>query len=109
MADEEKNHDEELTHEEWLAAERARLEEGFTYEPQPSSAPAKPGTGDEILAGALSVPEVELYSHPGSNVVGHHERLMLGNDTHDVTDQEITTAMLLLPSVDRESDVETVL
>ena len=51
MADEEKTRDEELTQEEWLAAERARLEKGFTYEPKPSSAPVKPGTGDEVLAG----------------------------------------------------------
>jgi len=51
MADEEKTRDEELTQEEWLAAERARLEKGFTYEPKPSSAPAKLGTGDEVLAG----------------------------------------------------------
>lgn len=51
MADEEKTRDEELTHEEWLAAERARLEKGFAYEPRPSSAPAKPGTADEVLAG----------------------------------------------------------
>jgi len=43
--------DEEQSHEEWLAAERARLDKGFTFEPQPSSAASKPGAGDEVLAG----------------------------------------------------------
>jgi len=60
MADEEQAHEElaqeesahgRMTHEEWLEAERARLEKGFTFEPKPSSAPSKPGTGDEVLAG----------------------------------------------------------
>lgn len=43
--------DEKLSHEEWLKAERERLKKGFTYEPQPSSAPGKPGAADEVLAG----------------------------------------------------------
>lgn len=52
MADEEKSPDDsELTHEEWLAAERTRLEQGFKFEPKPTSAPGKPGTADEVLAG----------------------------------------------------------
>ena len=53
MADEEQAREpqEEQTHEEWLAAERARLERGFAFEPKPSSAPSKPGTADEVLAG----------------------------------------------------------
>ena len=52
MADQEKEQTHEgQTHEEWLAAERARLEKGFTFEPKPPSAPSKPGTADEVLAG----------------------------------------------------------
>jgi hypothetical protein len=52
MADQEKEQTHEgKTHEEWLAAERARLEKGFTFEPKPPSAPSKPGTADEVLAG----------------------------------------------------------
>jgi hypothetical protein len=46
MADEK-----ELSHEEWLAEERARLEKGFAFEPQPSSAASEPGPADEVLAG----------------------------------------------------------
>jgi hypothetical protein len=37
--------------EEWLAEERARLDKGFTFEPQPTSAPSQPGTAEQALAG----------------------------------------------------------
>ncbi len=37
--------------EEWMDEERARLKEGFTFEPQPTSPPGKPDSGAEILAG----------------------------------------------------------
>ena len=36
---------------EWLAEERARLDKGFTFEPQPTSAPIQPGTAEQALAG----------------------------------------------------------
>ncbi len=43
--------DKDKSLEEWLAEEQARLDEGFTFEPKPSSAASKPGAGEEILAG----------------------------------------------------------
>ena len=43
--------DKEQSLEEWLAEERARLDKGFSFESQPSSAASKPGAGEEILAG----------------------------------------------------------
>ena len=43
--------DKELSHEEWLASEQARLDKGFEFEPQPSSAPSEPGTAGQALAG----------------------------------------------------------
>ncbi len=43
--------EQEQSFEEWLAEERARLDEGFSFEPQPSSTASKPGAGEEILAG----------------------------------------------------------
>jgi hypothetical protein len=57
MADEEIEQAEEegtkLSHEEWLAAERARLKTGFTYTPPPLSAEAasEASAADQILAG----------------------------------------------------------
>jgi hypothetical protein len=48
MAEEEKK--EEQSVEEWLAEERKRLEEGFTFEPQPAPEGVKPGPADDILA-----------------------------------------------------------
>jgi len=43
--------DDKQSHEEWLAAERARLDKGFSFEPQPSSAASKPSPADQALAG----------------------------------------------------------
>ena len=43
--------DKEKSREEWLAEEQARLEKGFSYEPQPVSGASKPGAGDQVLAG----------------------------------------------------------
>jgi len=37
--------------EEWLAAERERLDRGFTFEPEPSSTPGGSGAADQALAG----------------------------------------------------------
>jgi hypothetical protein len=37
--------------EEWMEEERARLKEGFSYEPQPISQPSKPAVGDQLAAG----------------------------------------------------------
>jgi hypothetical protein len=37
--------------EEWMEEERARLKEGFSYEPTPISRPDKPAAGDQIAAG----------------------------------------------------------
>jgi predicted Zn-ribbon and HTH transcriptional regulator len=37
--------------EEWLAEEQARLDEGFTYEPAPSTSAESSGTAEEVLAG----------------------------------------------------------
>lgn len=48
MADREQS---EQSREEWLEAERARLEKGFTFEPKPTSAASGPGPADEVLAG----------------------------------------------------------
>ncbi len=51
MADE-KRADEEKSLQEWIEEERARLDKGFTYEPQPSSSEAdKPGSAGQIAAG----------------------------------------------------------
>ena len=49
--DQQESPGQEESFDEWLAAERARLQKGFTYEPKPTSAPSKPGTADEVLAG----------------------------------------------------------
>jgi hypothetical protein len=43
--------DNEKSREEWLAEERARLEKGFSYEPQPTSGASKPSAGGQVLAG----------------------------------------------------------
>lgn len=43
--------DNEQTLQEWLAKEQARLDEGFTFEPKPSSQASKPDVAGEILAG----------------------------------------------------------
>lgn len=43
--------DKEQSLDEWLAAERERLDEGFAFEPQPSSAPSGPGAAGQTLAG----------------------------------------------------------
>jgi len=43
--------DKEKSREEWLAEEQARLEKGFSYEPQPTSGASKPSAGDQVLAG----------------------------------------------------------
>ncbi len=44
-----RNKDQSL--DEWLAEEQARLDKGFTFEPQPTSAPSQPGTAEQALAG----------------------------------------------------------
>jgi len=44
--------DDKQSHKEWLAAERARLANGFSFEPQPSSAASKPSLADQALVGA---------------------------------------------------------
>ena len=36
---------------EWMEEERARLKEGFSYEPKPISQPSRPAVGDQIAAG----------------------------------------------------------
>ena len=43
--------DREKSHEEWMAEERARLDKGFSFEPEPTSAPDGPGAGGQVLAG----------------------------------------------------------
>ncbi|MBL7063028.1 MAG: hypothetical protein ISS49_02320 [Anaerolineae bacterium] len=43
--------DKEQSLEEWLAEEQARLDKGFTFKPQPSSAASKPGAAEGIMAG----------------------------------------------------------
>jgi hypothetical protein len=48
MAEEERKTGQSV--EEWLAEERQRLEEGFSFEPQPAPEDAKPGPADDILA-----------------------------------------------------------
>jgi hypothetical protein len=48
MTEEEKR--QQLSREEWLAEERKRLEEGFSFEPQPTPEGLKPGAADDILA-----------------------------------------------------------
>jgi hypothetical protein len=48
MAEEERKA--EQSREEWLAAERERLEKGFSFEPQPAPEDATPGPADDILA-----------------------------------------------------------
>ncbi|MDY6875638.1 MAG: hypothetical protein SWK90_05495 [Chloroflexota bacterium] len=52
---------------EWLAEEQARLDEGFTFEPKPSSEASTPGAGEEILAGlglGAGVVGGAVASHP---------------------------------------------
>ncbi|MEA3341422.1 MAG: hypothetical protein U9R15_15765 [Chloroflexota bacterium] len=44
--------DQEQSLEEWLTEEKARLDEGFTFEPQPRPQTSKPGAAGAILAGA---------------------------------------------------------
>lgn len=48
MTEEEKSQEQSL--EAWLAEERRRLEEGFTFEPEPSSETSTPSAADDILA-----------------------------------------------------------
>jgi len=43
--------DKEQSLQEWLAEEQARLDKGFTFEPQPSSTASKPSAAGGILAG----------------------------------------------------------
>jgi len=43
--------DKEQSLEEWMAEERARLDKGFSFEPQSTSGASKPGAGDQVLAG----------------------------------------------------------
>lgn len=43
--------EDEQSQEEWLEEERERLKEGFSYEPQPTTAAGKPSSADEVLAG----------------------------------------------------------
>ncbi len=43
--------DKEQSLEEWLAEEQARLDKGFSFEPQPSSEASGPGPADQIAAG----------------------------------------------------------
>ena len=43
--------DEEQSFEEWLAEERARLDEGFSFDPEPTATRAKPSGADQALAG----------------------------------------------------------
>ena len=43
--------DEEKSLEEWMAEERARLEKGFTFEPQPSPQTSKPSSAGQVAAG----------------------------------------------------------
>ena len=43
--------DKKQSYEEWLAEERARLDKGFSFEPQPSSEASAPGTADQIAVG----------------------------------------------------------
>ena len=44
-------HPKDQSLDEWLAEERARLDKGFTFEPQPTSAPSQPGAAEQALAG----------------------------------------------------------
>lgn len=54
--------------EEWLAEERERLKKGFTFEPQPSSAPSEPPAADQVLAGlGLGAGVVAGAAAPHSN------------------------------------------
>ena len=39
------------SHEEWLTEERARLDRGFSFEPEPTSAPSEPSAAGQALAG----------------------------------------------------------
>jgi hypothetical protein len=43
--------DKKQSYEEWLAEEQARLDKGFSFEPQPSSEASAPGAADQIAAG----------------------------------------------------------
>lgn len=43
--------DEEKSLEEWMEEERARLDKGFTFEPQPSSQTSKPSSAGQVAAG----------------------------------------------------------
>jgi len=49
MAEEKEENEKSL--EEWMAEERARLDKGFSFEPQPTSGSSAPDAGDQVLAG----------------------------------------------------------
>ena len=95
--------------EEWLEAERKRLEEGFTFEPRPASDRAVPGPADDILtqlglgAGVLAG-VVEGHANPvafegckASTIANALVSEMVSDDTRVLTSEteQATTVRIL--------------